>query len=55
VLDSDDAKYGGFGNVAHKRYPTRNVEGTNRICITVPPRTAVVLREKKIEPKNAGE
>ncbi len=51
VLDSDAEKYGGFSNVVHKRYPTRHVDGANRICITVPPRTAVVLREKKIEPK----
>ena len=52
VLDSDAEKYGGFSNVIHKRYPTKNVGGVNSIEITLPPRTAVVLREKKITPKD---
>lgn len=50
VLDSDAGKYGGFGNVIHKRYPTKKVDGVNTFEITLPPRTAVVLRERKVKP-----
>jgi len=55
VLDSDAEKYGGFGNVIHKRYPTKNVGGVNSFEITLPPRTAVVLREKKVAPRKPAD
>jgi 1,4-alpha-glucan branching enzyme len=47
ALDSDAEKYGGFSNVAHKTYPAMNIGDVNLIEITIPPRTAIVLKEKK--------
>ena len=48
LMTSDDPEYGGFGNIAHMRYPA-SVPGRRdpalRLCL--PPRTAMVLRPVK--------
>ncbi|MBQ8507842.1 MAG: alpha amylase C-terminal domain-containing protein [Clostridia bacterium] len=49
-LDSDEAKYGGWGNVEHKELSTVRVKGKDYIELSLPPRTAVVLREERIAP-----
>ncbi|MBQ6833876.1 MAG: alpha amylase C-terminal domain-containing protein [Lachnospiraceae bacterium] len=44
-LCTDDAKYGGFGNVEHIKYPVKRFNGQNFIEIYLPARTAIVLKE----------
>ena len=45
VGDSDDAKYGGFEQVEHIKYPVKRFNGQNFIEIYLPARTAIVLKE----------
>jgi 1,4-alpha-glucan branching enzyme len=48
VLDTDDKKYGGFGNIDHNLtyYPQRigGISGTNWLKIYIPARTALVFK-----------
>jgi 1,4-alpha-glucan branching enzyme len=48
VLDTDDKKYGGFGNIDHSLtyYPQRvgGISGTNWLKIYIPARTALVFK-----------
>lgn len=44
-LCTDDAKYGGFDQVEHIKYPVKRFNGQNFIEIYLPARTAVVLKE----------
>ena len=44
-LCTDDAKYGGFDQVEHIKYPVKRFNGQNFIEIYLPARTAIVLKE----------
>jgi 1,4-alpha-glucan branching enzyme len=48
---SDDEKYGGFSQIAHQTYPVKEFEGKRYVELYIPARTAIVLREKKEDPK----
>ena len=48
-LSSDDEKYGGWNQVAHQTYPTKVFNGQHFVELYLPARTAVVLRENKIQ------
>ena len=50
VLSSDDEKYGGFGNVKHQTYATKEFDGRHFIELYIPARTCFVLKEKVILP-----
>ena len=49
-LCTDDAKYGGFGQIAHMTYPTKDFDGVHYVELYLPARTAVVLKEHVILP-----
>ena len=51
ALDSDDARYGGWSGVDHREYVSVKVKKKDFIELSLPPRTAVVLKEEKILPK----
>ena len=51
VLSSDDEKFGGFGNVKHQTYPTKEFDGRHFIELYIPARTCFVLEEKVILPE----
>jgi 1,4-alpha-glucan branching enzyme len=44
VMSTDDKAYGGFGNVAHMKYETRDDGGAPYIELYLPSRTAIVLK-----------
>ena len=53
-LCSDDWKYGGWGQIAHQDYFTKEFNGQQFVELYLPARTCVVLKEHKIlqeEPK----
>ena len=50
VFCSDDAKYGGFGQVEHMTYPSKIFDGQKFVELYLPARTAIVLREGEIRP-----
>lgn len=50
LLDSDDEKYGGWNGVAHQCRRSKKIDGADTIELTLPPRTAVVLKEKRLKP-----
>jgi len=47
-LCSDDAKYGGFGQIAHQDYFTKEFNGQQFVELYLPARTCVVLKEHRI-------
>ena len=47
AFSSDDEIYGGFGRVAHMRYPVKEFDGVRYAQLYIPARTAIVLREVK--------
>ena len=49
-LCTDDEKYGGFGQIAHMTYPTKDFDGVHYVELYLPARTAVVLKEHVILP-----
>ena len=52
ALCTDDSKYGGFDQIQHIPYPTKEDEdGRNIVELYLPARTAVVLKETVIQPK----
>ena len=51
VFTTDDPKYGGFGQIAHMTYPTKTFDGKHYVEIYLPARTAVMLKEHVILPK----
>ena len=51
ILSSDDKKYGGFGNIKKQTYSTKVFEGKHYVELYIPARTAFVLKEKVILPK----
>ena len=51
VLSSDDEKFGGFGNVKHQTYSTKEFDGRHFIELYIPARTCFVLEEKVILPE----
>ena len=53
VMSSDDAKYGGFDNVKHQTYATKDFDGKHYVEFYIPARTCFVLKEKVILPKPA--
>ena len=53
-LCSDDGKYGGFDQVAHQVYPAKEFDGQFYVELYLPARTAVVLKEGKINKKPAA-
>ena len=53
-LCSDDGKYGGFDQVAHQVYPVKEFDGQFFVELYLPARTAVVLKEGKINKKPAA-
>ena len=55
ALCSDDAKYGGFDQVAHQTYPYKVFDGRCFVELYLPARTAVVLRECVPEGKAVEE
>ena len=44
-LCSDDWKYGGFGQIAHQTYSTKEFDGQHYVELYLPARTTVVLKE----------
>ena len=56
VFSSDDAAFGGFGNVAHQRY-SAYVPGHEgpAVRLMLPPRTALVMKAVKAENKETEE
>ena len=44
-FSTDDWRYGGYGQIYHMSYPTKNEDGSHYIELYLPARTAVVLRE----------
>ena len=52
ALCTDDAKYGGFGQIAHMAYPTKDFDGVHYVELYLPARTAVVLKEHVILPED---
>jgi len=58
AMCSDDEKYGGQQLVQHMTYRVKNIDGKPSIMLYLPARTAVVLKEGKIQlprPKKAAE
>ena len=55
ALCTDDEKYGGFGQIAHMTYPTKDFEGVHYVELYLPARTAVVLKEHVILPEDVKE
>ena len=56
AMCSDDEKYGGQQLVEHMTYRVRNIDGKPSIMLYLPARTAVVLREGKIQqPRTKAE
>lgn len=55
ALSTDDGKYGGFDQISHIPYPTKEIDGVHYVELYLPARTAVVLKETVIllkqEPK----
>jgi len=51
ILSSDDKKYGGFDNVKKQTYSTKIFDGKHYVELYIPARTAFVLKEKVILPK----
>ncbi|MGM9585206.1 MAG: alpha amylase C-terminal domain-containing protein, partial [Faecousia sp.] len=52
ALCTDDDKYGGFGQIAHMTYPTKDFDGVHYVELYLPARTAVVLKERVILPED---
>ena len=50
-LCTDDDKYGGFHQVEHIPYPTKRFDGKDYVELYLPARTAVVLKEHVVLPK----
>jgi len=56
ALCSDDEKYGGFNQIQHITYETKDAEGQEILELYLPARTAVVLKEEIVErPKKSAE
>jgi len=53
ALSSDDEKYGGWNQVQHIAYPTKEFDGKHYVELYLPARTAVVLKEGKIRKAKA--
>ena len=55
ALSTDDGKYGGFDQISHIPYPTKEIDRVHYVELYLPARTAVVLKETVIllkqEPK----
>ena len=49
ALSSDDAKYGGFGQIEHMTYPVKEIDGKDVVELYLPARTAIVLVEGEIK------
>ena len=47
MMSSDDSKYGGFGNVAHRTYEFKEFDGVRYVELYIPARTAIILKETK--------
>ncbi len=52
ALCTDDEKYGGFGQIQHMAYPTKDFDGKHYVELYLPARTAVVLKERVILPED---
>ena len=52
ALCTDDAKSGGFGQIQHITYPTKDFDGVHYVELYLPARTAVVLKEHVILPED---
>ena len=50
-LCTDDEKYGGFNQIQHIPYPTKDFDGVHYVELYLPARTAVVLKERVILPE----
>ncbi len=50
VLSTDDQKYGGWEQVQHIPYPTKDFDGKHYVELYLPARTAVVLKERVLLP-----
>jgi len=46
ALSSDDEKYGGWNQIQHITYPTKEFDGKHYVELYLPARTAVVLKKK---------
>ena len=55
VLCTDDEKYGGFSQIQHMAYPTKDFDGVHYVELYLPSRTAVVLKERVILPEDVKE
>ena len=52
ALCTDDEKYGGFNQIQHIAYPTKDFDGVHYVELYLPARTAVVLKERVIFPED---
>ena len=50
AMSTDDEKYGGWGQVKHMIYPSKEFDGQQFVELYMPARTAIVLKEGTIRP-----
>ena len=55
AMSTDDEKYGGWGQVKHMIYPSKEFDGQQFVELYMPARTAIVLKEGTIRPPKKVE
>ena len=55
AMSTDDEKYGGWGQVKHMIYPSKEFDGQLFVELYMPARTAIVLKEGTIRPPKKVE